>query len=200
MMEKDNILQSLKDNDVNVGVIAKYGFQLAPVAESRDYVADQFVTVKKASFGATTSTVYEPLDEEYIATRVSEGKGKYISPDKKVDASTCFFPDSTWFTKGISHSNWTNFETVLLYKVVTADRQLTIDDFNFSQFVVYDKETDWVQSMTEDNYKTEPWTANKGYDKAETKEEKLFTSIVAIIRWFVKLIRFLVNRFAATQA
>ena len=141
MKEIDTVFQSLRDNDVKVGVIAKYGFQLAAIAESRDYVADQFATVEKASFGATTSTVYEPLDADYIAARVAEGKGKYISPDKRIDASTCAFPDSTWFTKGITHSEWTDFETSVLLKVVTADTQLTIDDFEYTQFIVYDNET-----------------------------------------------------------
>ena len=199
MKNIDNIFQDIKDNDIKTAVIAKYGFQLAPVVESRDLVADQFATVKRASFGATTSTVYEPLSKEYIASRQAEGKGKYISPDKKIDASTCAFPDSTWFTKGITHSEWTDFETSILYKVVTADKQLTVDDFEYTQFIVYDNETETAYPMTEDNYKTESWTANKEYDKPQTQEAKLFASIIAVIRWFVELVRFLVNIYEANQ-
>ncbi len=194
MCNIDSIFDELKANDVKVGVIAKYGFQLAAIADSRDYVADQFATVNKASFGATTGTVYEDLSDEYIAARVAEGKGKYISPDKKIDASTCAFPDSTWFTKGITHSKWTDFETSVLLKVVTADTQLTIDDFEYTQFVVYDNETETAYPMTEENCKTEAWEADKKFDRPETQKQTLFALVFALINWLVEFFHFILNR------
>ena len=194
MCNIDSIFDELKANDVKVGVIAKYGFQLAAIAESRDYVADQFATVNKASFGATTGTVYEDLSDEYIAARVAEGKGKYISPDKKIDASTCAFPDSTWFTKGITHSKWTDFETSVLLKVVTADTQLTIDDFEYTQFIVYDNETETAYPMTEENCKTEAWEADKKFDRPETQKQTLFAFVFALLNWLVEFFHFIFNR------
>lgn len=196
MKNIDNVFQSLRDDEVNVGVISKYGFQLVAIAESRDYVADQFATVKKSSFGATTSTVYEPLDEDYIAMRVAEGKGKYISPDKRIDASTCAFPDSTWFTKGITHSKWTDFETSVLLKVVSADRQLTVDDFEYTQFIVYDNETETAYPMTEDNCNTEAWEANKDLDKPEDRPGKIFSFVYSLIGWLLEFIDFLKVKFS----
>ena len=192
----DNIFQALRDDKVKVGVISKYGFQLVAIAESRDYVADQFATVEKSSFGATTSTVYEPLSDDYIAARIAEGKGKYISPDKRIDASTCAFPDSTWFTKGITHSKWTDFETSVLLKVVSADRQLTVDDFEYTQFVVYDNETETAYPMTEDNCNTESWTANKNLDKPEDKAGVIFSFVKAFISWIMELVEFLRTKFS----
>ena len=194
MLKIDDVFQELKDNDIKTAVIAKYGFQLAPIVESRDLVADQFATVKRASFGATTSTIYEPLDEEYIAARVAEGKGKYISPDKRIDASTCAFPDSTWFTKGITHSEWTDFETSVLFKVVTADKQLTIDDFDYTQFIVYDNETDTAYPMTEDNYNTESWVANKKLDRPNDQFGRIFSVLYSLINWLIDLVNFVVEK------
>lgn len=194
MCDMDNILQMLKDKQIKVGVIAKYGFQLAAIADSRDYVADQFATVNKASFGATTGTVYEDLSDDYIAARVAEGKGKYISPDKKIDASTCAFPDSTWFTKGITHSKWTDFETSVLLKVVTADTQLTVDDFEYTQFVVYDNETETAYPMTEDNCNTEAWEADKKLDRPQNQKETIFAFVFSLINWLVEFFRFIFNR------
>lgn len=196
MKNIDTVFQSLRDDEVKVGVISKYGYQLAAFADSRDYVADQFATVEKSSFGATTSTIYEPLDENYIAARVAEGKGKYISPDKRIDASTCAFPDSTWFTKGITHSKWTDFETSVLLKVVSADTQLTIDDFEYTQFIVYDNETETAYPMTEDNFNTESWTANKNLDKPDEKTGIIFSFVNSLIKWIMKLIEFLQSKFA----
>lgn len=196
MKEINTIFDSLKANKVNVGVISKYGFQLTAIADSRDKIADQFATVEKSSFGATTSTVYEPLNEDYIAARIAEGKGKYISPDKRIDASTCAFPDSTWFTKGITHSKWTDFETSLLLKVVSADTQLTVDDFEYTQFVVYDNETETAYPMTEENCVTESWEANKNLDKPNDKAGIGFSFLNSFINWILELIEFLKAKFS----
>ena len=196
MKEIDTVFESLREDKVNVGVIAKYGFQLAAIADSRDMVADQFATVEKASFGATTSTVYEPLSADYIAARVAEGKGKYISPDKRIDASTCAFPDSTWFTKGITHSKWTDFETSVLLAVVSSDRQLTVDDFEYTQFVVYDNEIETAYPMTEDNYNTEAWEANKNLDKPSDKHGIIFSAVYSLLKWIMELFRFIQAKFA----
>ena len=195
MLKIDDIFQNLKDNDIKTAVIAKYGFQLAPIVESRNTVADQFASIKRASFGATTSTIYEPLSEEYIAERVAQGKGKYISPDKRIDASTCAFPDSTWFTKGITHSYWSDFETSILFKVVTADKQLTVDDFEYTQFIVYDNETETAYPMTEDNCKTESWEAKKDLDEPDDKYGKIFSVIYSLISWLIDLFEFLQGKF-----
>lgn len=83
------LIQKIKDGGANFGVISKYGFQIIPICASSDVVSDQFASVKRSSFGATTSSVYETLSDEYIAQRNAEGKGQYISPDKLIDASTC---------------------------------------------------------------------------------------------------------------
>lgn len=183
-----NIMQELKDNNILVGVIAKYGFQIAPVIESCDTIGDQFASVTRASFGATTTTVYDTFSEEYIEARRAEGKERYISPDKHVDASTCFFPDSTWFTKGITHSKWTDFETSLLYQVITADRQLTINDFDCTQYIVYDSDTNTVEPMTEENCNTEAWLTDKSYDKPQTFIGKIVAYFKALTSWFRDLI------------
>lgn len=151
------LFKSIKQSGANVGVISKYGYQIVPVIESSDAVADQFASVTRSSFGATTSKVHNTLSDEYIVQRVTEGKGKYISPDKQIDASTCIYPDYTWFTKGSSHSNWSLCENNLMHIVATADRQLTVDDFEYTQFMVYNEETGLMEPMTKDNNNTTNW-------------------------------------------
>lgn len=151
------LFKSIKQSGANVGVISKYGYQIVPVIESSDAVADQFASVTRSSFGATTSKVHNTLSDEYIVQRVTEGKGKYISPDKQIDASTCIYPDYTWFTKGSSHSNWSLCENNLMHIVATADRQLTVDDFEYTQFMVFNKETGLMEPMTKDNNDTTNW-------------------------------------------
>lgn len=187
------LIQKIKDGGANLGVISKYGFQIIPNCTSSDVVSDQFASVKRSSFGATTSSVYETLSDEYIAQRVSEGKGHYISPDKLIDASTCLTPDSTWFIKGSTHSKWTNYELKILYEVASADRQLTINDFPYSQFMVYDAEADSLYPMTEENCHTENWDADPEIYKPTSFFDKLRVSVNAFMRWFKLFIEFVIE-------
>ncbi len=168
------LLQKIKDSGVKVCVIGKYGAQMIPTCESMNLVGDQIASLYRSTFGATTSTVLTTLSDEYIEKQTAAGLGKYISPDKQVDASTCFWPDSTWFIKGVTHSDWTSFENNVAYTVITADRQLTVDDFtDCSQYMVaipqrdengnikygqsdYLMDADYVK-MTEENCHVEAW-------------------------------------------
>lgn len=187
------LLQKIKDDGANLGVISKYGFQMIPITSTSDAISDQFASVTRSSFGATTSNVYETLSDEYISQKTSEGKGKYISPDKLIDASTCLFPDYTWFIKGSSHSNWTCYEIKIMFEVASADRQLTVDDFPYSQFMVYDKETDSLSPMTKENCNTENWDSAPEVYKPESFIDKLKVAINAMIVWTKLLIDFIIN-------
>lgn len=178
------IMQKIVDDGVNLGIMAKYGSQMIPVCESADMISDQIASVYRASYGATTSKVYDTLEAEYISKKQSEGLGRYISPDKQIDASTCMFPDYTWFYKGATHSNWTSYEIKILYDVATADKQLTVNDFEWGQFIVYDNDTDTAFKMTEDNCNTEAWETDKKTDVSETPYGKLITLIKSVLRWF----------------
>lgn len=190
------LIQEIKDGGANFGVISKYGFQIIPICASSDVVSDQFASVKRSSFGATTSSVYETLSDEYIAMREAEGKGKYISPDKLIDASTCICPDSTWFIKGSSHSNWNSYESKIMYDIATADKQLTVDDLPYTQFMVYDTETDYLEPMTEENCHTENWDANPDIYKPESFLDKIKVAADAIIRWLKLLFEVIANSIA----
>ncbi len=183
----EDIIRSIGEGGANFGAIAKYGFQILPICESYDAVSDQFVSVKRASFGATTSTIYDTLSADYIANQGALGLGKYISPDKQIDASTCIYPDSTWFVKNSSHSEYTSYEKKILYDVSTADRQLTVDDFKWSQFMVYDYDTDTMAAMTEENCHTEQW-------EADEKEENLFSRLISFLKSFFKWLKELVGK------
>ncbi len=188
------LLKKIKDDGANFGAISKYGFQMIPICAASDSVSDQFASVTRSSFGATTPTVYETLTDEYIAQRNTEGKGQYISPDKLIDASTCIYPDYTWFIKGSSHSNWTTYEIKILYEVASADKQLTINDFPYTQFMVYDTEADTLYPMTEENCHTEYWDANPDIYKPSSTIDKLSVTIKAVVRWFKLLIEFITQK------
>lgn len=189
------IMQTIVDNGVNLGIMAKYGSQMIPVCESANMISDQIASVYRASFGATTSTVYDTFDEDYISAQQEAGLGRYISPDKQIDASTCMFPDYTWFYKGATHSNWTSYEMKIMYDVATADRQLTVDDFEWGQFIVYDNQKDAAYKMTTENCNTEAWEADKDKETPEGAYAKLFVFIRSVINWLRELIALISLKF-----
>lgn len=187
-------LKSIGENNVIFCAVAKYGFQILPIIEENDVIADQFVSLKNSSFGATTSKIDTVLSDEYIAQRIAEDadNAKYISPDKKVDTSTCLYPESTWIIKNVSHSEYTTFERKLMYDVITADRQMVVgeevDGLVYSRFLVYDYETDVMSTMTEENCNTEHWEIKKDIEDLSPKHNKIFTFVRSIIRFVFVLI------------
>lgn len=191
--ELDTLYDAMDESGMRIGVIAKYGFQIAPVCKSSDQFADQYATLNKASFGASVAdSIYDTFSDDYIAQREAEGKAKYISPDRQVDASTCRWPQYTWFTKNISHSYWHDFETALLYRVITSDVQYTVDDFDCTQFTVHDYETGLVSAMTEDNCHTEAW-----YEEVKDGEPNFLQRIMDFFKTLFEWIRLAFSKLTA---
>ena len=180
------LIDGVVDAGANLAIISKYGFQIFPVCSTNDRPSDQYSTVNHSSFGATTSTAFDTLPDDYVAARQAQGKGEFISPDRTIDASTCRYPDNTWFLKGARHGNWTEGENRILYTVTTADRPVTVNDLSLPRFLVYDAETDTVGRMTEENCGTEYWetTRPKGF-------AKLVSFFKAYARWLKALFAFL---------
>lgn len=185
-------LTAMHEQNVNISIISKYGFQMVPICESNDAISDQYASVTRSSFGATTGTVYETLSDDYIAAREAEGKANYISPDRLVDASTCLFSDYTWFTKGIRHGDWQDVENQIMYNVITADRQLTVNDLPYTQFIVFNSETEEVSPMTAENCSTEYWQADPEADSPKSVFVRLLAFLRSYNRWlrlFIDLLR-----------
>ena len=193
----NTIIKSIGENKVKFGAVSKYGFQILPICQSYDVVSDQFVSVNHSSFGAKTSTIFDTLSNDYIAERIAAGKADYISPDKKIDASTCIYPESTWFMKNVSHSEYTTFERKLLYDVITAPGDTVItcgdekDGLTYSRFLVYDYDTDIMTTMTEENCNTENWKAEENMEKPQSPFERVFAFLRALVNWFVDLFDFI---------
>lgn len=180
------IMSGLKNNGVNVAVVAKYGIQPVPFTEDFNIIGDEYSSITKSSYGATTSVINETLSDEYIKMRTEQGLGKYISPDKQIDASTCILPDSTWFLKGNLHGNYLTQEDELFYSVIDAPKQLTVDDFEFSQFVMCDMKTDSMRKMTEQDC-GEYWHTDESL-KNDSQVKAFVKSVFEIVYSFAVMI------------
>lgn len=135
---------------ITVYNITKYGYQDIPLSLPADALSDSYCSVTNASIGATTSTLLGTLDENYIAQRDS----KYISPDKQIDASTCLFPERTWFIKNMAHKHFPNQINPLLDLMVN-NHGMTVDsNEKYPQFMVLVNDNP-IPMTTENNNTTE---------------------------------------------
>ncbi len=95
----EEMLRKAKTDGVDILFFSQYNFAPIPVYEDSIYMGDMLVETKYTSFGATTASYGEKLDLDF-----NSPDAKFYSKDKLVDASTCLFPEYTWFIRGINHA------------------------------------------------------------------------------------------------
>lgn len=164
-------LQKLNE-DASVYVISRYGYCSIPITPSWRIDSDGVVDAQSTSFGATIALYGETLSDEYIANV----DPKYISPDKIVDASTCMFPEQTWFIKNMQHANNPDSLEDMMYTFLRYDGQATVDTFpQYPRFNRYYSANDVIAPYTE-------------ADKPVTFVAKLQNMIREIITLIVSLV------------
>lgn len=136
------------EKDCRIGVYSGYGYASILVTPSWNNIGDGVIDTKYTSFGATLSNYGETLGDDYIASVDS----KYISPDKTVDASTCLFPEKTWFVKGLKHGQGQESKDLdkLTNAIFFSDEEVTVDTYeSYPRFLVNDFENESVRSEAE---------------------------------------------------
>ena len=152
---RKNKKQTLLDFDEvgRVAVISRYGYSALPMTEEYAIASDSLIETRSNSLGATTAPVGDYFSDEYL-----EGKDmKYISPDKTIDASTCLFPEKTWFIKNLSHHE--PYLTKTLYKqLILGDEEATCENSELGRFLIYDEETEILSEDKSEPVRTEKLT------------------------------------------
>ncbi len=179
-----------KDYGVEIGIIAGYGLVNPPIIESVDETGDIVVDTRSSSFGATTAGVFDKLPQDYIDKQTAAGKGKYISPDGKIDASTCLFPETTWFIKNKHHDTWHPIQNIAEYFTQYSNVTADSNNKNISRFLIIDENNiEKAVNMTEDNMADGPWL--EAVEEEPTKE----TMLAALMRFFTTILKFLTDLF-----
>ena len=169
------ILLAAKDSGINISVIAKYGSNLLPVEKDSKAQGDGRIETRSLSLGATCSDLTKTLSDDYIADHDSS----YISKDKKIDASTCLFPDNTWFIRDSNHASFPNGIEQFKSYLIHSKNPLNVEDmkqYGYSQFMTYSDKTDSLAEVTDGG-----------------KFDKLFTTdfFVVIFRFLTALFKLL---------
>lgn len=130
------LFTAARDGGVPVNFIAVYGDPSENVnGERTRLVGDELTDACYQSMGATVAFYAQTLNEDYIAERTAAGFGKYISPDKMIDASTCLFPDNTWFIRNMRHEFSGNDLISLLKAIAWTDGMTVFTNPAFPQYL-----------------------------------------------------------------
>ena len=140
-MNAENIIKDAMDDGMNFGIVVGYNCQMIPISNEYEQ-SDTIIDVKYASGGATCSKYLQAFDDwTKIYSQSKKDGHNHVSWDYKVDASTCMFPEQTWFIKNLQHNahNIDEGTTDLVIWLLSADEQLTVqsDVENYPQFSLY---------------------------------------------------------------
>lgn len=183
----DAFYAKLDSYGIHYGFTAKYGLMNIPITKDADLISDSLVSLKHATYGATTAPIGHTLSDEYIAARVAEGNGKYISPDKQIDLSTALKPDTTWVYKNAHHDTFELCNKVL-YAFLNGTNE-TVESVGEPRFQMYDYATGAVTAMTEDNCADYEWI-NRPVEKPTTE-----TRLASFMRFFTMIISYITKLF-----
>lgn len=186
------LLDAFAEDGMHLGFMGKYGMMNAPFTKDADLLSDSLVSLEHATFGATCAKIGKTLSDDYIAARVSEGKGRYISADKEVDLSTAYSPDTTWVFKN-AHHNMFDSPCQSVLRAFLNGTEETIDTIGVgAQFQVYDYDTDITSPMTEDNCADYEWIHQP------VQEPTTETRLASFLRFFTMILNFFTSLFNGT--
>ncbi len=178
----------INDYGIHIGNVSKYGYINTPFTEDNDLLSDALASLPHATFGATCAKVGTTLSDAYIAEKVADGKGEYISPDKQFDLSTSHLADTTWVLKNCHHDYFP-----IVFRIADEfcnSTGMTTETSSYPRFMMYDEINDTWSEMTEDNC--------EDYDfivEVET-EPTLATKLAAGLRFLTMIFNFIAKLFS----
>ncbi len=98
----DEILNGLIQDGVPVMIVSATNVQRTPLVSAWKNDSDGTVDTMYSSVGATVADHAETLPADY-KQKNTDCDHNHISPDTRIDASTCALPEQTWFVKDMMH-------------------------------------------------------------------------------------------------
>ena len=181
-------MKEYQANGMRFMVVSKYDTPMVPLGPEADYNGDFYAETELSSFGATCALYGETLLQSHIDS-LSEMDKRFLSPDKKIDGSTCLFPETTWFIKYCLHDHWPEPQDAMAMQFLR-DEDMNI--FTYSKYPQYLKLTDFTAGGDKTSGVMSPV---EGPDEKE--DEGVLMGFASFIkRIFAKIIGFYVEIFA----
>ena len=137
-LQRDEFLTTMQADGVNVMLLTSYGKPHIPAFEHSYVQSDAVLETELMSAGATVAPYGKTLGDDYVAADPTK-----LSPDRVVDASTCLFPENTWFIKNAPHvcCQYGSDVADMLFWLSESDGQPTVkSNEKYPQFQYCDEE------------------------------------------------------------
>ena len=140
-------LDAEKNNEnLNVAIIAKFGNAAIPLADGINTMDDGLVSLPVTSLGATCTTYGERFADDYKQQKYTEYN--FMSPEWNIDASTCAFPFTTWFVKGLSHTKNTGAYNAFSNRIIYEDLNVFSDPTRPQYLIMTGEDANTIEILT----------------------------------------------------
>ncbi|MDD6146524.1 MAG: hypothetical protein PUB43_05755 [Oscillospiraceae bacterium] len=155
-----NMMNTAIEKGTDIYLFSSYGYLPAPFSDKAREQSDCLIETSRSSGGAVTALWGETLggrDYQAVGTACAEASHHHVSNDGIVDASTCMFPEQTWFFKynrhvGVPYGSDTG---KLLSWLLSADSYVTVhSDERYPQFMSLNRITGKCTSLTGSEIRT----------------------------------------------
>lgn len=151
LMEARENLKSNLDDIVEKGgkvfTLSGYSLPLDQFCDSDWFVnaslvsSDTIVPTYSSSLGATVANLGQTLGDGYVSENpvCTDPSHNHISPDYEIDASTCMFPETSWFFRYYHHAGFGYRRNSLeLMKLIVCENGITdiYSDERYPQFML----------------------------------------------------------------
>lgn len=148
------ILNEAMNHGMKLAIISNYGKAAVPVLKNDAYQSDFLIDTARTSLGATCADFGATLPEGYTQG-VADGHN-HISCDNAIDASTCIYPEYTWFIKDMMHTWYTPGYYDFTWWLAQHGSQPTVNESDvFPQFLYNDQVNKIIVPLTEKNSDTQ---------------------------------------------
>ncbi len=96
-----DLLRDAQANGMKMSIVSGYGISSMPLSYEHTMQSDILIATADSSIGAICAPFGETLPQSHVQS-VEDGHD-HISADNLVDASTCAFPEQTWFIRDLMH-------------------------------------------------------------------------------------------------
>lgn len=149
MLRLENDLKTFNKNGMKIIVLAKYGVPFPPYLECQRIQGDAKISIRDISFGAVGADIGTVFSIDYLNAAKKSGTIDYISDDLVIDASTCLFPQYTWFVKEIKHGTFPPSINTMFMEFLHRKKQVTVNTFKeYPRYMQYSYADDSLSPVT----------------------------------------------------
>lgn len=149
------LLDDALADGVKLAILANYDKAAVPVGQNAHRQSDFLIDTARAGMGATCADFGKTLGKDY--TQKNDDGHKHVSCDNIIDASSCIYPEYTWFIKDMMHTWYTGSYRAFTFWLCAQDKQPTVhDDAQYPQFLVINHDTNELEPLTVENSERHP--------------------------------------------